>query len=238
MLNLTNLTYHFNRNKLIEDICLDFYPGKISGIIGPNGSGKSTLLKTMCGIWKASNGDIIWKEQSLLHLPRKILSEIITLVPQNPHIAFDFTTEEMILMAQHLQPVQKRESISWILNSTNLLELRHRPITQLSSGERQRVYIARAIATGAQILLLDEPTSSLDIQHQLTVWKLLKALAEQGKTIIVTLHDLQAAKKNCDDVAIMSKGKCLTQGPYSDSVTPLVLQDVFGVDVCDDFTFT
>lgn len=233
MLKIINLAYRFNSKMLIENVSLDFHPGKISGIIGPNGSGKSTLLKSMCGIWQASHGEVMWKGQSLLKLSRKSLSEIITLVPQNPHIAFDFTTEEMILMAQHLQPASNRESLSWILESTNLLELRHRPITQLSSGERQRVYIARAIATGAQILLLDEPTSSLDLQHQLTVWRLLKDLSERGKTIIVTLHDLHAAKKNCQNVAVMCKGRCLLQGSYNASVTPEIMQSVFGVELSE-----
>lgn len=229
MLRTRRISYKIRRVPLLSEVSLQFKPGHISGIIGPNGSGKSTLLKTLCGIWKADAGEIFWHERSILQWSRAELSRLMTLVPQNPVIAFDFSVTEMIEMAQHLVPKEKRIHLSSILEATDLIHLQNRSVMTLSSGERQRVYIGRAIATGASILLLDEPTSSLDIQHQMIVWKLMNRLALEGKTIIVSLHDLVAAKQHCHTIAVMNNGHCVIQGNYEECVTPSVLQQVFGV---------
>jgi iron complex transport system ATP-binding protein len=115
------------------------------------------------------------------------------------------------------------------LHQVNAWHLRHQLISQLSGGERQRVYIARALATQAPILLLDEPTSYLDLRHQLEIWQLLRKLVKRGKVIIVAVHDLLAARRYCDQLLILNQGRCQATGTYKEVMTPTLLQEIFGV---------
>ncbi len=215
---------------IIKKISLKVQPGKITGIIGPNGSGKSTLLKILNGIWPPCHGTVTCQTKDVLSLPRKELSRLVTLVPQLPQLNFDYTVRELVEMGFYAAGSRLyKEQLLWALEAADITHISHRPVTQISGGERQRAYIARALATGAPILLLDEPTSNLDIQHQLAIWQLLAQFAEQGKTVIVTLHDLLAAERFCDQIAILSEGCCLGHGPFHTTLNAELLQQVFGV---------
>lgn len=200
-LKVENLHY-----SILDNVNLSFEPGKLYGIIGPNGSGKTTFLKCLCAIWKPLQGRITFDGCSLLDLDRQVLSKIITYVPQNTTLYFDFTVEEFVQMAC-AQP-----AIDQYLEEVHISHLKHRFVNQLSSGEKQRVYIARALATEAPILLLDEPTSSLDIKHQWEIWELIKRLSHQGKTLIMSTHDMKACLAYCEEITLFEAGKCVIHG--------------------------
>jgi len=232
MLESRSLCYQLGTKSLIDCISLRFTPGILYGILGPNGSGKSTLLKNLSGIWQPTHGSVLWKEQDLLSQKRQEISRTISLVSQNPQIHFDFTVQELVFMGRypHRNSGSKdSEIIEWALQTVDAWHLRKRPITQLSQGERQRVFIARALVTESPILLLDEPTASLDIRHQLEIWKLLRELVEHGKLIIVANHDLTATQQFCDQVAVLNHGRCVGEGVYSEVMTDERIEEVFGV---------
>lgn len=231
-LETKSLAFSIKDNILIEDINVQFASGHLYGILGPNGSGKSTFLKTLSGIWKPSNGFVLLNHHNLLNKTRKEISKLITLVPQNPVIHFDYTVTETVAMGSYLHqlsPQDEMRLVEQVLKETDAWHLKDRWLSQLSGGERQRIYIARALAVQAPILLLDEPTAHLDLRHQLEIWHLLKHLAHQGRIIIAAIHDLGAAKRYCEQVVLLHHGRCLSQGTYPSVMTEENLQKVFGV---------
>ena len=238
MLQAHNLTFTLMKRNFIQNITLDFQTGKLYGIVGPNGSGKSTLLKTLAGIWMPTAGNVLWSGENLLKQERKAISQTISLVPQNPQSHFDFLVIDFVAMGRYPHqdkknnPTKSNEIVEHSLKTVNVWHLRDRLITQLSSGERQRVYIARALATESPVLLLDEPTASLDIRHQLEIWHVLKKLTSQGKLVIVTLHDLPAAGRFCDEIVVLNHGENIAKGLYSEVMQPALMEQVFGL--CND----
>jgi len=179
----------------------------------------------MAGIWTPEGGDIHWHTQSLLSLPRTELSRILTYLPQNPAVHFPYSVEEMVAMGRYSH---LNKSCEHVLHTLDLVPLRHRPFHTLSGGEKQRVYIARALATEAPIFLLDEPTNSLDIRHQLEFWQLLRQLAtESGKTLIVATHDLIAVSRLFDEVILMHEGSIAGHGPQKALLNKKNLDSLF-----------
>ena len=229
MLLANHLTYCLTPNSLplIDGINLSFSPGKVYGILGPNGAGKSTFLKCLAGIWTPTAGSTCWKGVALNKCPRIEIAKILTLVPQGPQIAFEYTVEEFVAMGCY--PHGKLEKIELCMQKVNILHLRNRPIQHISQGERQRTYVARALATEACIMLLDEPAANLDIKHRLEMWELMKTLAEEGKTIIVANHDLVNSERYCEHVAVLNFGKSVCSGPFEETFTPSLRREVFGI---------
>lgn len=234
MLKARSLSYRLFERDLIKGISLDFLPGILYGILGPNGSGKTTLLKNLSGIWQPTSGSVLWHNEDLLEKSRKEISQIISLVPQNPYIQFEFTVEDFVAMGRYPYrkskwSTEESEVLEWALKTVDIWFLRKRPMSHLSVGERQRAYIARSLVTESPILLLDEPTAYIDIKHQLEIWKLLKSLITQGKTIVVAIHDLSATARFCDQIVVLDKGQCIGQGTFADVMRPHLLREVFGV---------
>lgn len=230
----SNLCYAHNKQSILTDISLEFHEGKLHGILGPNGSGKSTFLKLLSGIWKPTSGTILWNNEPLLSQDRQTISRIISLVPQQPQTYFDFLVEDIVAMGRYAYnrsywQTTQDPKVQEALKIVDAWHLRDRCVNQLSFGERQRVYIARALVTESPILLLDEPTASLDIQHHLEIWALLQQLVEKGKIVIVTTHDLAIAERYCQHVAILNQGKCTDNGKFTDLMRPALLKEVFGV---------
>lgn len=234
MLRTDSLSFKAHGKFLIENITLEFKLGSIYGIIGPNGSGKTTLLKVLTGIWKASSGRVFWNNEDLLSLDRQTISRIISLVPQNAQVQFDFTVAEVVEMGTYpryeLGKEEKQKLIRWALELVDIWHLRDRQATNISHGERQRMYIARSLVTQSPVLILDEPTSNLDIKHQLEIWKILERLSHENKLIIVANHDLQATERYCDHIAILNKGQCVSTGSFSEVMTPPLISAIFGVE--------
>lgn len=228
-----NLHYVQNGISILNDISLHMSAGFLHAILGPNGSGKSTLLKILSGVWKHTSGSLLWNNTPIVHDDKKH-NKLISLVPQNPAPMFDFLVIDIVAMGRY--PLQKHYSdavnhplVRQALEEVDAWHLRHRSINKISTGERQRVYIARALATASPILLLDEPTAHLDIRHQSEIWQLMQNLVEQGKIVGVATHELAWAERCCDTATVLSQGHCIGNGPFEALITPKLLKNVFGV---------
>ncbi len=238
MLVVDTLHFSIDGKKILDGISACFEPCKIHGIIGPNGSGKSTLLKNICRLWEPQSGSIVLNGKNLAKMPRKELSTLVTLVPQNTTIGFPVSVFDIVAMGRnpHLGRFEgvgprDREIIERALWQTNIHALKDRSINELSGGEGQLAIIARAIATEAPLILLDEPTSELDVKHTLEIVKLLCELKDQGKTILVTIHDLNLARKLCDTITILCAGKLFFSGAPEDAFSEENISQVFQVRV-------
>lgn len=230
MLRLQKLSYRLGKKSLIDNISLDFKPSTLHAVLGPNGSGKTTLLKTLANIWPPTSGKVLWQGQNLHEKSRQTISQTMSLVPQQYSISFDFTVKDLVTMGRYAQPGTNSSAIvDRVLHQVDAWNLRNSLVTQLSQGERQRILIARALATESPILLLDEPTASLDLRHQRLIWDLLRELANEGKTILITLHDLKATLDHCDQTIILDKGHCVAQGTPQNVLTPKLLLSTFGI---------
>lgn len=230
----SNLCYRIDNKELLTNISLELSSGCLHAILGPNGSGKSTLLKVLTGIWKLSSGEVTWNGTPLLSQKRQEISRIISLVPQNPQPSFDYLVEDIVAMGRY--PYNTRywnakdePLVQQALNAVDAWHLKDRRVNHLSFGERQRVYIARALVTESPILLLDEPTASLDIRHQLEIWDLLQTFVKNGKIVVITTHDLTIAERYCKHIAVLNQGQCVGSGSFASLMTPKLLQDVFGI---------
>ena len=233
-LGASNLSYVVDGKCLLDDISLDFSSGCLHTILGPNGSGKSTLLKVLAGIWRLASGTVTWNGTSLLSMKRLEISRVISLVPQNPQPSFDYLVEDLVAMGRYTYNkrywhAKDEPLVHQSLQAVDVWHLRQRKVNQLSFGERQRVYIARALVTESPILLLDEPTASLDIRHQLELWDLLRKIVKKGKIVVITTHDLTIAERYSDHVVVLNQGRCVDKGMFSSVMTPKLLREVFGI---------
>jgi len=238
MLDVNNIHFSIDDKKILESITARFEPRMIHGIIGPNGSGKSTLLKNICRIWEPQSGSILIHGTDYTKIPRKELSTLVTLVPQNTTIGFPISVFDIVAMGRnpHLgrfagMRQNDRDIIERALQQTNIYELKDRNINELSGGEGQLAIIARALATEASLILLDEPTSELDVKHTLEILNILQGFKDQGKTILVTIHDLNLARKFCDTISILSRGKLFYSGTPENAFAAEIIKQVFDVHI-------
>ncbi len=238
MLDINDINFSIDDKKILDGISVRFEPCRIHGIIGPNGSGKSTLLKNICRIWEPQSGSIVINGKDYTEIPRKELSTLVTLVPQNTIIGFPISVFDIVAMGRnpHLGRFEglsqkDREIIERSLHQANIYALKDRNINELSGGEGQLAIIARALATEAPLILLDEPTSELDVKHTLEIVEILHEFKEQGKTILVTIHDLNLARKFCDTISIMCRGKLFYSGTPEDAFAEENIRQVFEVNV-------
>lgn len=248
MLVVDSIHFSLDGTKILDGISARFEPGRIHGIIGPNGSGKSTLLKNICRIWEPQSGSVMIQGTDYRAIPRRELSALVTLVPQNATIAFPISVFDIVSMGRnpHLGRFEglrrkDREIIEQALRQTHIHDLKDRNINELSGGEGQLAIIARAIATEASLVLLDEPTSELDVKHTLEIVKILKQFKEQNKTILVTIHDLNLARRFCDTISILYNGRMFFSGTPEQAFSEENIRQVFQVHVReykhDDTTF-
>lgn len=240
MLKLDNVRYSIDQKKILKGISAPFEPFKIHGIVGPNGSGKSTLLKNICRIWEPEEGKVLINDRDAKTFSRRELSRTVTLVPQNTSIGFPISVYDMVTMGRnpHLgrfQPMRKRDRdiIDWALKETQSEGLKDRIVNELSGGECRLTIIARALATEAPLILLDEPTSDLDIKHSLTIMDLLVDLKGEGKTVIVSVHDLNLARRYCDTVSIIYQGSLFFTGPPDEALSRENIKRVFDVEATE-----
>lgn len=220
---------------VLKDVSFEAMEGDFLGIIGPNGSGKSTLLKSMSRCLKPNSGEIFYKGKNLYSLAQREVARDFAFVPQDTVFNFSFTAWEIVLMGRipYLRRLQQEtshdlETAKESMRITSTLDLSNRFINELSSGERQMVIIAKALAQGPKVLFLDEPTSHLDIGHQVEILNLLKELNLKEKiTVIIVLHDLNLASEYCDKILLLDRGQVYKAGSPKDVLTYQTIEQVY-----------
>lgn len=233
-----SLNISYGSIDIVKDLNLKIPKGKITTIIGSNGCGKSTVLKTIARILTPKSGDIYINEKSIKEQSSKELAKTMAVLPQSPQAPNGLTVEELIGYGRF--PHQKgfgklkkedKEVIQWALEATGLIEFRERDIEDLSGGQRQRAWIAMALAQQTDILILDEPTTYLDLAHQLEILNLLKELNEkQGTTIVMVIHELNNAARFADYMIGMKSGKIACEGTAYEVMTKENLRELFNID--------
>jgi ABC-type cobalamin/Fe3+-siderophores transport system ATPase subunit len=226
-----------DRSPVIRGISVDVAPNALVGILGPNGSGKTTFLRLLAGTRRAQRGTVSLDGEPLASRSRAALARRIAVVPQETHAPFDFTVLDIVLMGRypHLGPFELEgladlEIARQALEATGTAHLEGRPFASLSGGEKQRVVIAGALAQAADVMLLDEPTASLDLAYQLEVAALLRRLNRtHGTTMAVCTHDLNLAAALCDEVVLLRDGVVLAHGPTADTITVDSIRATYGV---------
>lgn len=237
VLSVNNLSVCYGEREVLHKISADFRCGRLTAIIGPNGSGKSTLLKTVIGIIPKSGGEIISEGISTKTLSTQEIARRIAYLPQMKNVP-DLTVRTMVLHGRfsHLSyPRHYREkdmrAVDEALKITGLTELAEKKVSTLSGGTVQLVFLAMALAQNSPVILMDEPTSFLDISHQIRLMELCGRLTENKKTVIAVLHDLPLALKYADEVKIMKSGEIVFEGTPLQTFESGVLDSVFGVKV-------
>lgn len=222
----------------LQDANLKIYDGEIVTIIGPNGSGKSTLIKAMSRCLKPKSGDILFDGMNINKIPTKVISRKMAILPQVKNVSGDITVENLVSYGRypHLsfgKRLKKTdyETIDWAIEKTGLTNIRTQNVITLSGGERQRAWIAMALAQKPEILILDEPTTYLDISYQLEVLELIKQLNESlGITVVMVLHDLNQAARYSDNIYVLNEGQVCKYGEPSNIINPELLKDVFRIE--------
>ncbi|MBI5957583.1 MAG: ABC transporter ATP-binding protein [Chloroflexi bacterium] len=223
---------------LLRDISLSVFRGELVGLIGPNGAGKTTLLKLINGLWPVDRGRITLLDKPLKHYSVRQVARVIAHVPQITALDFSFTVQQIVLMGRNphlsrfeLETEHDRQITEHAMQRTNTLHLAGRLINTLSGGERQRVLIARALAQEPQLLLLDEPTANLDIQHQLEILGLVCDLTcRDGLGAVAAVHDLELAARFCDRLILLHQGIIHTMGTPAEVLTSEHLRLTYGVE--------
>jgi len=222
----------------VRDVSVDIGHGSITGLLGPNGCGKTSLLKLLAGIVAPHSGQVTLDGQRLSALSRRAVARQIAVVPQETHPAFDYTALEMVLMGRHPHlgafQIEGPGDIGLAydaLDATGTAHLADRAYMTLSGGEKQRVVIASALAQQPRVLLLDEPTASLDLGYQLEVAALLRQLSrEQDVTMVMATHDLNLAASMCDTLALLRDGRLLGHGPTDEVLTAAMVRQLYDVE--------
>jgi iron complex transport system ATP-binding protein len=240
--NIDNLDYTFGRRKVLRNLSFDISKGIVFMIIGPNGSGKTTLMKLIAGILKLQKGQINIFEHQIQSYPRRALARTVALVPQALPVDFPFTVFEAVMMgrAPHLNVLgiagQTDAAIAEeAMAFTNIDQLADRKLDQLSGGEQQRVFIARAICQQPEIILLDEPTASLDLSHQVQMLDLMEKLKkEKGMTVVMVSHDVNLAAMYCDQLLLLNEGRIASLGMPHEVLTYQTLEETYGCKLLVD----
>lgn len=216
-ITVENLTFCYNKAPVLNNINKEIHKGEFVGLVGPNGSGKSTLIKCLLGILSPEQGKIKLDQEDIKNIDRISIARKIGYVPQERTTLSNTSVYDSILLGR--KPYIKwkvtqndKKVVTNIISQLNLEYLAMKPVNSLSGGERQKVFIARALAQEPDILLLDEPTANLDIKHQLEVMQLLTRIAKKQYTIIAALHDLNLASQFCTDFIMLKAGNLFAFG--------------------------
>ena len=243
MLSASDVSFGYARREpagafALHDVSVAVAAGSLIGLLGPNGCGKTTLLKLLSGVLHPHRGGVSFGGRSLRQISRRELARHIAVVPQETHPAFDYTALEMVLMGRHphlgLLQLEGPTDIAIAeesLAATGTGHLAARPYATLSGGEKQRVVIASSLAQSPSVLLLDEPTASLDLAYQLEVASLLSRLnRDRGVTMVLATHDLNLAAALCNSLVLLRAGRVLAQGPTRDVLTSTFVQQLYDVE--------
>ena len=236
-LNINGVDCFYGSVKVLENIVFSVEGGEFVGILGPNGSGKTTLLKTISRILKPKAGTILLDDIDVYVMRATDIAKNIAVVPQDTSVAFDFTALDLVLMGRNphigLLETETKEDLAIAkkaMELTNIWHLANRNVSELSGGERQRVVISRALAQEPKVLLLDEPTSHLDINYQIEIMDLLRELCKKKKLIILAVfHDFNLAARYCNSAILLNEGKIVSIGPIDTILTDENIEKTFHI---------
>jgi len=237
-LTTRKLTLAYDSNTIIQGLDLGIPKGKITTLVGPNGCGKSTLLAGMARLLKPKEGTVYLEGKAIAQLPTKTLAKRLGLLPQRPTAPEGLTVRELVAQGRYphqnwLQQWSREDElkVEEAIATTHLQAFANRPLDTLSGGQRQRAWIAMALAQNTEILLLDEPTTYLDLAHQIEVLDLLYHLNRQaGRTIIMVLHDLNLACRYSHQLIALRDGTPIARGKPTEVVTEALVREVFGLE--------
>jgi iron complex transport system ATP-binding protein len=232
------VTVGYGEAPVVSELSLEIPDGRVTTIIGPNGCGKSTMLRTLARLLRPSSGTVLLDDEPIQSLPTKEIARRMALLPQTPVAPEGLLVRDLVGRGRH--PHQRWFSqwspedeavVEAALEMTDTADLRDRSLDQLSGGQRQRAWIAMTLAQDTDLLLLDEPTTYLDLAHQVEVLDLVTRLnRERGRTVAMVLHDLNLAARYSDHMVVMHDGAIVIQGPPVEVVTESMLREVFGLD--------
>jgi iron complex transport system ATP-binding protein len=235
-LRAEGLVLGYGRRTVVHGVTLEVTSGELVALVGPNGSGKSTLLRGLARLHRPEAGKVTLDGADLFRLRARAVARQLAVLPQQPRVPADLTVRELVWRGRYphqglLQRATPADiaAVQRAMDATATIELADRPLIELSGGEQQRAWIALALAQEPHVLLLDEPTSSLDIGHQVEVMQLLRELVRGGMAVAVVLHDLTLAARYADRIVAVRDGVIAFDGPPGEVLEPRALEAVFGV---------
>ncbi|HEY4418777.1 MAG TPA: ABC transporter ATP-binding protein [Pseudonocardia sp.] len=222
---------------IVDGLDLDVVAGTITAVIGPNGCGKSTLLRALGRLLKPTAGQVVLDGKRIDRVPTREVAKVLGLLPQAPSAPEGLTVADLVARGRHPHQAWYRQwsaddedAVAQALDWTGIADLAERPVDQLSGGQRQRAWISMALAQGTDLLLLDEPTTFLDLAHQVDVLELVRRLhSEAGRTVVMVLHDLNLAARYADRLVAMREGRIVAAGKPAEVITEELLDEVFGL---------
>ncbi|TQS70242.1 ABC transporter ATP-binding protein [Rhodobacteraceae bacterium] len=231
------IAYHATRAPVLDDLSLTIPKGAVTAIIGPNGCGKSTLLRGLCGLIAKRTGRVVLEGEDIARMRPAHLARKLALLPQAPTAPDGIRVEELVARGRTpwLRPFRPlshadRTAVAAAMAATGVQEMHDRRVADLSGGQRQRVWIAMSLAQGTGWQMLDEPTTWLDLPHQLEVLQLVRHLnRDQGRSIVMSLHDISLAARFADHVIALRAGRLVAAGPVADVITAPMLAEIFGL---------
>lgn len=239
MLTLKDVTAAYDGTPVLSGATLEVRPGELVAVAGPNGSGKTTLLRAASRSLPPRAGRVLLNGRDLYRETAAAeAARAIAVVPQDAVIDFDFLVGEIVLMGRHphlgrfdVESERDREAARAAMERTGTFELRDRPVTELSGGERRRVLLARALAQQAKLLLLDEPTAHLDVHFQVETLRIVRSHVEAGGAAVAVLHDLNLAAACATRLVLLKEGRVAADGPVSELLQEARLREIFGPEV-------
>ncbi|WP_280231792.1 ABC transporter ATP-binding protein [Nocardia cyriacigeorgica] len=232
------VTLGYGERVIVDGLSLNIAPGVITTVIGPNGCGKSTLLRSLGRLLKPSAGRVLLDGKAISSMKTKDVARIVGMLPQTPVAPEGLTVADLVARGRHPHQSWIRQwsatdesEVLTALEQTGIADLAHRSLDELSGGQRQRAWISMALAQGTDILLLDEPTTYLDLAHSLEVLDLVDRLHDElGRTVVMVLHDLNLAIRYSDQLIVMRDGRIIAKGAPADIIDAELLRDVFGLE--------
>ncbi len=239
MLSLRNVSFAYGDGLALDDVSLDVGEGEVVGLVGPNGAGKSTMLSIISGVLRPSSGSITLDGVDLLSMKIKHRAKRVAALPQEPISPPGFTVLDLVLMGRNphvglfrWESRRDVEAAARAMEMTRVRGLAQRPLDALSGGERRRAFTAAALAQEAPVLLLDEPTASLDLAHQIGIMDLVSELRqERGRAVLAAIHDLTLAAQYCDRLVLLSEGRVCADGRAEEVLSPETISQTYGAEV-------
>ena len=233
-LDVQSLSVTLGENTILKDASFSIDSGEFVGIIGPNGSGKTTLLKALRGLYPTSGGEVLWDGKSISSLSDKEIAHHVAYMQQSVNVSFDYEAIDIVMTARYpylkwweQEGPEDKVIVEQAMKEVGVYHLRNRSVQSLSGGERQRVFLAKALAQQTEVLLLDEPTAALDLVYADDIFYEGRRLCDEGKTILIVVHDLELAAKYCTKLVLVSDGHIIDVGTPREVLTADNLRAAF-----------